>query len=59
MLEEILSLAKELEIGDGGLLKLARDIAHNGRLRTIDRLTTEERAELLTFLQKAHAPVHA
>ncbi len=52
MLQEIFNLAHELEIGDGGLLKLARDISQNNNLQTIDRLTKVDRLQLLQFLRR-------
>ncbi len=49
--DEILALADSLSLSTGELLGLARRIAQNGALRTIDKLTQEQQTELLYELR--------
>lgn len=53
MMQEIRALARALDLGDGALLKLAGDVAHNRALRTVADLTRHQRLELYLFLQAA------
>lgn len=53
MFERIRSLAEALEIRDGQLVKLARDIAHDVLLRDLEYLTAEQATELEHFLVRA------
>lgn len=57
MMEEIRALAQSLDLGDGALLKLAGDVAHNRALRTVADLTRDQRLELYLFLEAV--AVHA
>jgi len=49
--EELSILVKELGLSQAELLQIAREVSHNDNLRTIDRLTTGERNELILALQ--------
>ncbi len=52
-MEEILTLARLLNLGDGGLLRIARDVAHNKNLGDVGDLTADQRLELCLFLHAA------
>jgi hypothetical protein len=55
MLEQIRDLAQSLGIRDGGLVKLARDIAQDANLRDLEYMRAADRQELLLFLEAAMA----
>ena len=47
MLEDIFTLQRSLDLSQGELLAVARRVSECDTLRTIDRLTREERALVL------------
>ncbi len=49
--EELSHLMEELEVSQGEVLQMAREISCNDNLRTVDRLTSGERNELILALQ--------
>ncbi len=49
--EELNRFNAELELSPGELLSIAREIAHDDKLRSIDRLTQGERREFLLALE--------
>jgi len=53
MLHEIRELANELGLSDGGLLKLAKEIAQDGVLVSVGHMRAADQALLRDFLQKA------
>lgn len=55
MFNRIRELANILGIRDGGLVKLARDIAHDGALLDLEYMNQADAQELLTFLEGAAA----
>jgi hypothetical protein len=52
MFARIQNLAKELGLSEGSLLKLARDIAHDGALVSVRHLRKADQEALLAFLEK-------
>jgi len=51
MFEELERIIKDTGIGPGEVLSLAREVAGDGRLKSIDRLTHAERAELVAMIE--------
>lgn len=49
--DELDSLVADLGLSQGELLQMAREIAHDDNVRTIDRLTRSERNELILALE--------
>lgn len=52
MLQRIIELADQLHLSQGQLLAIAREIADGDSLRTIDRLTQDERRALISELER-------
>lgn len=46
MFDQIRNLAQELGIRDGGLVKLARDVAHDGALLDLEYMRHSDACEL-------------
>ena len=55
MLQGIEQLRVALGLSEGGLLKLAREIAHDGALLSVRHMRASHKADLLAFLEKAAA----
>jgi len=55
--DEFKALVEELAVSPGEVLQMAREITHNDNLRTVDRLTKAERAELMSLLWKLKSGV--
>jgi hypothetical protein len=53
MFDQIRDVAGSLGIRDGQLVKLARDIAHDGALLDLEYMREADALELLAFLRKA------
>lgn len=53
MHERIFQLADQLGLSDGQVLKLARDISHDGALVSVAHLRKQHLEELCAFLEKA------
>lgn len=53
MLAQIRELAQLLNINDGGLLKLAKDVSHDGSLVAVEFLGRKDQEELYGFLISA------
>ncbi len=51
MLHEIRSAAGRLGLSEGTLLALARETAHDGRLRSVEALLSRDQAQLSMLLQ--------
>lgn len=49
------NIATELNISSGGLLKLAREAAHDGSLPSLDMLTGEQLREVIAQLELLQA----
>lgn len=56
--DRIRELASVLGIRDGALVRLARDIAHDGNLRDLEYMSEADALELALFLERAmqHRP---
>ena len=52
MIAEIRRIGAALGLSDGGLLQLARDIAHDGALLTVAHLRRQHQEQLLAFLRE-------
>ena len=55
MLYEIRQLANKLDLSDGSLLKLARDISQDGALLSVSHMRSADLESLLAFLERAWA----
>lgn len=55
MIRELLELANALGVSEGGLLKLAREISHDGALVSIAHMRSLDRKILHDFLTRALA----
>ncbi len=53
MLADIRKLGAALMLGEGGLLKIARDIAGDGALLSLNHMRQEHQEEMLDFLKRA------
>mgnify|MGYP001580514310 CR=1 FL=1 len=49
--EKLAELVNELYLSTGEVLSVAREIAHDDSLRTVDRLTRAERNEMILALE--------
>lgn len=58
MVRQLQELAKELGVNDGGLLKLGREISHDGALLSIAHMRKMDQIILRDFLTRAlqHRP---
>ncbi len=58
MVNDLKELANALGLSDGGLLKLAREISHDGALVSVKHMRAADQKELQVFLEKAlqHQP---
>ncbi len=56
--QEILLYARRLDLSTGDLLSLAREVAEDARLRTVDDLTMHQREALLLMLAFLSGPIH-
>ncbi len=54
---EMRDLMKRLRLSMGDLLGLAREVANNGSLRSVDDLTFDQREQLITYLTFLARPI--
>ncbi len=51
LLAEIRRIGVALEIGEGGLLKIGRDISQYGRLLSLNHMRRQDQEKMLDFLR--------
>ncbi len=52
MLTDIRRIGRSLEVSEGGLLKIGRDISENGALVSLSHLTRGQQRNMLEFLRQ-------
>ncbi len=58
MYQELETIIQETGISVGEVLSIARQITEDDTLRSIDRLTSAERAELVSTIEKLYCVAH-